>query len=98
MAEYNLSNATTTDFTNKVPDFIVESKNLDTANSDGSETYVYFDKAPERFGYYFSIPEIFSAANALATWGFSKGWSTEDSILEEELKHITGMGKILLIL
>jgi len=71
---YNLSNATTTDFTNKVPDFIVESKNLDVANSDGSETYVYFDKAAEDFGYYFNHPQVSSPINSLATWSVSRGW------------------------
>ena len=40
MADYNLSNATTTDFTNKVPNFIVESKSLDAANDNKGETYV----------------------------------------------------------
>lgn len=93
MANLNLSNATTTDFTNQVPDFIVESKSLDAANSDGSETYVYFDKAAECFGYYFNHPQVSSPINSLATWSVSRGWETEDRILEQELKHVTGMGK-----
>ncbi len=93
MAEYNLSNATTTDFSNQVPDFIVESKRLDAANSDGEETYVYFDKATENFGYYFNHPQVSSPINSLATWAVSRGWTTEDKILEQELKHVSGMGK-----
>ena len=92
MAEYNLSNATTTDFTNQVPDFIVESKNLDAANDSG-ETYVYFTDAAEDFGYYFNHPQVSSPINSLATWAVSRGWTTEDKILEQELKHVTGMGK-----
>jgi len=93
MADYNLSNATTTDFKNQVPDFIVESKSLDAANVDGEETYVYFDKAPECFGYYFNHPQVSSPINSLATWSVSRGWTTDDPILEQELKHISGMGK-----
>jgi hypothetical protein len=94
MAELNLSSATTTDFTNNVPDFIVDSINLDIATIDGTgETYYYFDKATTYYGYYLSIPEIFSAANALATWTVSRGWETDNIMLKVELEHVKGMGK-----
>ena len=93
MAEYNLSNITTTDFTNQVPDFIVQSKSLDTAKDGGEETYVYFPDAPQQFGYYFTIPEIYSSINALAGWAFGAGWSTKDTNLKQQLEHVTGMGK-----
>lgn len=93
MADYNLSNATTTDFSNQVPDFIVESKSLDIANDNNEETYVYFDKATENFGYYFNHPQVSSPINALATWTVSRGWTTEDELLKQELEHVTGMGK-----
>ena len=93
MAEYNLSNATTTDFTSQVPDFIVESKSLDVANDGNGETYVYFDKAAEDFGYYFNHPQVSSPINSLATWAVSRGWTTENSQLKVELEHVTGMGK-----
>ena len=93
MAEYNLSHATTTDFTNQVPNFIVESKSLDIANANNEETYVYFDKAAENFGYYFNHPQVSSPINSLATWAVSRGWETDDDILKQELEHVTGMGK-----
>ncbi len=93
MADYNLSNATTTDFTNKVPNFIVESKSLDAANDNKGETYVYFDKAIEDFGYYFNHPQVSSPINSLCTWSVSRGYTVEDEILKQELEHITGMGK-----
>lgn len=92
MAEYNLNSATTTNFTNSSEDFIVASKALDNANQNG-ETYVYFDKAQQNFGYYFTIPEIYSAANALATWAVGKGWSSKNPRTKVILEHITGMGK-----
>jgi len=92
MAQYDLNKSTNTNFTANVPDFIVDSKALDTAN-DGSETFHYFDKATTNFGYYVNIPEIFSAVNALATWATGRGWLTEDTLLEQELKHVKGMGK-----
>jgi len=93
MSELNISSSTTTDMTNTVTDFSVDNINLDAANPDGAETYWYFNKATERFGYYLSIPEIFSAANALATWTVSRGWEASNSILKVELEHIKGMGK-----
>ena len=92
MAELNPSSATTTNLTNVVPDFIVNSKNLDNAQQ-GELTYYYFDKAPQYFGYYSQIPEIFSAANALATWAFGRGYTTQNTLLKIELEHVTGMGK-----
>jgi len=92
MAEFDLKKATTTDFSSQVPNFIVESKSLDAANDSG-ETYVYFSDAVESFGYYFNHPQVSSPINSLATWAVSRGWTTDDKILEQELKHITGMGK-----
>ena len=93
MAEYNLNNATTTDFTNKVPDFIVESKALDVANNNNEETYIYFDKATENFGYYLNHPQVSSPINSLATWSVGRGWETEDTTTKAELDHVTGLGK-----
>jgi len=93
MAELNISSATTTNFTGTVPDFIVNSIALDTANQNQSETYWYFSDAQKYFGYYLAIPEIFSAANALATWTISKGWEAKDPSMKAELDHVRGMGK-----
>lgn len=93
MAELNLSSATTTNFTGGVPDFIVQSRNLDTMNPNNDEQYWYFSEATKNFGYYFSIPEIFSAANALGTWTVGRGWETKDTLTKIQLKHIRGNGK-----
>ena len=92
MALQELSKATTTDFKNQVPDFIVESMALDVANESG-ETFVYFDKAPENFGYQFNHPQVASPLNALCTWAFGQGWTTTDRIMEVILKKIDGNGK-----
>ena len=93
MATNDISQATTTNYSDNVPDFIVESMALDVSNGDKSETYVYFDKATENFGYYLNHPQVSSPINALATWSVGRGWTTEDSILRQELEHVTGMGK-----
>ena len=93
MVELNLSSATTTDMSNEVPDFIVDQKALDIVDKSANETYWYFSNATKYYGYYLTIPEIFSAANAMATWAFGAGWSTEDMQLKQELLHVVGMGK-----
>ena len=92
MATGDISSATTVGLT-AVPDFIVESMALDIANSDGKETFIYYDKATENFGYYFKHPQIASRTNSLCTWAFGQGWKTEDGKLEQDLKHISGNGK-----
>ena len=93
MAEFNLSNATTTDFTNQVPDFIVQAKALDVSNDGNGETYTYFDKATENFGYYLTYPQVASPPNSLSTWAFGRGWEAENPNVKAELDHITGQGK-----
>ena len=78
MATNELNRATTTDFKNQVPNFIVESMALDIANADGSETFVYYDKATENFGYYFNHPQIASRINALCTWSYGQGYTVKN--------------------
>jgi hypothetical protein len=92
MAELNLSRTTTTDFTNQVPDFIMESKALDVDNPDGSETTYYFENAVTDLGYWQNDPIVFSAANGLATWAFSLGWSSPNKKTISEFEHFTGRG------
>lgn len=89
----NINSATTTNFTDNVPNFIVESMALDIANSDSSETYVYYEKATENYGYYFNHPQIASRVNSLCTWGFGQGYTTIDRAMEVILKKIDGNGK-----
>jgi len=92
MAQFDQSKGTTTDFTNVVEDFIVESKRLDVASPNQDESYWYFSKATQNLGYYLNIPEIFSAANSLATWAFGQGWTTGDKQMEVILPKIDGSG------
>lgn len=93
MAELNISSATTTNFSGAVPDFIVNQKALDAASPSQDETYWYFSDAQKYYGYYLTIPEIFSAANALATWTVSRGWKAKDAFTKVQLDHVKGMGK-----
>ena len=90
MAEFDLNKATTTDFTNQVPDFIMDAKALDVDNDSG-ETFYYFENAVTDLGYYANDPIVFSAANGLSTWAFSLGW-TSDPATVAEFEHFTGRG------
>jgi hypothetical protein len=92
MAELNPSSATTTNFTAVVPNFIVDSKALDIL--EGKDIlYWYFDYASQNLGYYANIPEIFSAANAMANYSVGLGYTTNNALLKIELEHVTGLGK-----
>ena len=93
MAERDLLLATTTDFKNQVPDFIVDSIALDIASPHEKESYWYFSDATGNLGYLFTIPEVWSAASALATYTVGDGWETEDVLMKDELRHIKGTGK-----
>lgn len=93
MAELNISRTTTTNFTDTVPDFIVRSKSLDAVRNNQEETYWYFQDAPKYWGYYLTIPEIFNAANAMATWAVGAGWDSDDPLTYVQLRHVVGMGK-----
>lgn len=93
MGELNYSSATTTNLTGVVPDFIVNAQTLDASTGNKEITHYYFTKATQNLGYYSQIPEIFSAANALATWAFGRGYICENGLTQVELEHVSGMGK-----
>lgn len=92
MADQELNRATTTNFSNVVSDFSVANKTLDKVSKDGKEFFHYFDKATTNYGYYLTIPEIFSAVNALATWAVGRGWEVQDDSTKVILEHIRGIG------
>lgn len=92
MAEFNLNNTTTVGLT-AVPDFIVENMALEIANSDGSETFVYFDKAPENFGYQYNHPQVASPLNSICTWAYGQGWTSENKQTTRQLQNMDGNGK-----
>lgn len=91
MADGNISSSTTTNMSSQVPDFIMDSKILDSDDS-GTETIHYFENAVKDMGYYANDPIVFAAANGLATWAFGKGWTSENPRTVVEFEHITGRG------
>jgi len=91
MAGLNYSSTTTTSMSNSLPQYIVDAKNLDIQNGDG-ETHYYFSEAQINWGYYLQVPEIYSAANALATWAVGRGIKVDNPEVKAELEHVSGLG------
>jgi len=89
MAELGAKNVTRT--TSTVKDYSVDAESLDYAA--GKETVVEFKNATINLGYYFNIPELKKAIDALATWTVGKGWKPEDNITKVELEHLQGWGE-----
>jgi|TARA_R100000501_G_C2626672_1_gene120419 hypothetical protein len=87
-----VGSATTTNFSSKVDDFSVANKTLDKTDAGNTEFYWYFTNATKNYGYYLTIPEIFSAVNALATWAVGRGWTSEDKKMQAQLEHVNGLG------
>lgn len=91
MVDTNIGATTTTNMTNTVTDFSV-----DTATTDGADGETEFEYQnqnwPIWYGYYIKIPEINSAINAKARWTVGKGY-TSDPTTKFILDNIRGFGK-----
>lgn len=93
MADFDLGSATTTDFTNTVDNFSVDSVTLDRPNAGpGGETYWYFTEAAQNYGYLKTIPELAGGVDLLGIWTAGKGYVT-NALTTVELEHISGWGE-----
>ena len=92
MAKLAASSTSTTDMTNAVTDFSVDSKNLDHTTQGSNETIHDFNEATQNFGYYFDTHELKEAANALAKWTVGKGFEV-DLATQPVLDNIDGWGE-----
>jgi len=90
MAEYNISNTSTTELTSKVDDFSVSAKTLDEAGT--METWYNSPNWSEYLGYYKSIPELKKSVDALACWTAGKGFKANNHDLVV-LGNIIGWGE-----
>jgi len=91
MAEYDASKTTTTNLTGTVTDYSVASQSLDAAQGN-DETYWYFTKAAQNFGYYKTIPELNASIKALAIWTAGKGYNC-DTRTKVILDYLKGWGE-----
>ena len=94
MAKLAASSTSTTDMTNAVTDFSVDSKNLDHTTQGSNETIWDFSEAVQNLGYYFEIPELKKAIDALATWTTGKGWDAGDDMqMKVRIDNLDGWGE-----
>ena len=91
MAQYDISNTTTTDMESEVKDYSVSSQILDEAGVN-KESIWDSKNWSEYLGYYKSIPELKKAVDALAAWTVGKGYKG-DVETEVTLDIINGWGE-----
>jgi len=91
MTDTNMSSMLTSDLINKMADFFVEPKSLDTAG-DQKETIWQSMDWQKNLGYYKTIPELKTAIDTKATWTIGAGF-TADPITTLLLGTIKGNGK-----
>lgn len=91
MPETDISSASSSDMTNTVTNFSVDSQNTDGAGAAKETTWQSTDW-PQDYGYYQEIPEFKTAIDAKATWTIGAGFET-DEITMMLLDRIKGNGK-----
>ena len=93
MGTGNLSNTTTTDLSNGVKNYSIDSKALDYANSGETETFYYFSNATANFGYYKTDAALKSGIDTLANWVTGRGFQALSMEQQATLELITGWGE-----
>jgi hypothetical protein len=86
-----LSSAVSSDMENKVEDFEIASKEVDSATGN-DETSWQNTKWNQQWGYFNDVAELKSAIIMKAIWCVGKGYTT-DPATEVLLDHISGWGK-----
>jgi len=92
MARTDIGKTTTTNMTDNVDDYSVDSNALDYASSQRETEYTFQD-ATTYFGYYKTIPELKKAIDALAMWTVGKGYKTAFQKMEFRLESLSGWGE-----
>ena len=90
MAELDIGKTVTSDMTNNVTDFSVDSVNTD-GTQDQKETTYQNTEWSQQLGYYKAVPELKSAIDAFGRWTIGKGF-TADTKTQVILENITGNG------
>jgi len=79
MADTNIQNTDTSNLSNVLSSWEVDSEWLDNNSDDDKETYYYFDNWNEYLGYYKNVPELNVTVDAKANWTVGKGWDADDT-------------------
>jgi len=92
MATTRIANATASDLTNAISDYVVTNKSTDGAT--GQKEYEWINTNWSKWlGYYKTIPELRAVIDAKATWTIGKGFKTQDAKTKIILENIHGHGK-----
>lgn len=86
------TNTTTTDLTNAVPDYAVDSKTTD-GNYSQEENKWSNPNASKYYGFYYGVGEYRAAINAFATWTIGQGYICDNIRHQVILEHISGFGE-----
>lgn len=90
MAELAIGSTVTTDMTNNVTDFSVDSINTDGPQDQEETTYQNTDWS-QQLGYYKEVPELKSAIDAFGRWTIGKGFMADRST-KLVLENVRGNG------
>lgn len=92
MGDMNLASATSSDMENRVDNWAIEAKQVDSAY-DQPETEWINPNWNTYWGYFNEIPELKNAILMKAAWIVGKGYTVEDLQKEVILDNIKGWGK-----
>jgi hypothetical protein len=90
MAQYNLSNVTRAGLDTGVKDISISPEHPESENSTSGISYFYYDNSDEYLGYYYDVPEIYSALKVFTNRVVGLGY-TCDSLTDKILKNIRGI-------
>lgn len=91
MVQTDITEATSSDYTNAVDDYAIDIRNIDGA-TDQKETEWTNANWSKYWGYFNSIPDLKSAIIMKAIWDVGRGYET-DPATEVILDHVSGWGK-----
>lgn len=91
MVETNIGSADESNLTSAIKDFSVDSMQTEAEGSN-KESYFYFTKWAQYYGYYKQVPELKAAVDAIAKWTIGKGF-TSDAMTTAILENISGYGE-----
>lgn len=91
MGDFNISEATNSDYTNTMTNYSVDAVTTDGA-SEQKETEYMINDFSQWFGYYKKIPELKAAIDGKARWAIGKGY-TADPMTTIILDRVVGFGK-----
>lgn len=93
MAEFDVSQTTTTNLNQNVDNYSVGSKTPDKAEPENKYTTYDYPDSDKYTGYYKTIPEFKGAIDALALWAVGRGFDAPATRTKIILENITGWGE-----